>query len=89
MAEKKSVSIRELKETANRLLASHIDKELKKGICLFLEDTLNEANAYKGFDHLYWKTEGRDKWIAEGRPLTSFGKVPQQYIGDEFDRIYF
>jgi len=70
--EKKTVTVAQLKERTNQLLAAptneRITKDFKAGICSMLEWSLMQANAYKGYRYLdnansefdtlgYWERE--------------------------------
>ena len=54
--EKKSISVTELKERINKLLATpysaHITADFKAGLINILEWSLIQANAYKGYTYL-------------------------------------
>lgn len=54
--EKKTVTVAQLKERANQLLAApvndRITKDFKAGIASMLEWSLMRANAYKGYRYL-------------------------------------
>ena len=50
---RKTILIDALRNKANDLLAeSTVDRELRLGVCLFIENILHETGNYKGYGHL-------------------------------------
>jgi hypothetical protein len=90
---RKTVEVATVKMMANmQLKRTDITTEARKAIAGFIEAVLFEANAYQGYNHVYWSREGGyDAWVAAGKPE---GAEKQQYIygpgdTDDYRRFYY
>jgi hypothetical protein len=90
---RKTLEVVTLKNMANmQLKRTDITTEARKAIAGFIEAVLFEANAYGGYNHVYWSREGGyDAWVAAGKPE---GAEKQQYIygpdaTDDYRRFYY
>jgi len=87
---KKTVSVKALVEYANSLLANptHPD-EYKEAICRMTEKALHLANAYEGYNDLYWMKQGWSEWRAAEEP--DFPEKDKYIYGDmgKFSRRYY
>jgi hypothetical protein len=90
---RKTVDVATVKMMANnQLRRTDITTEARKAIADFIEAVLFEANAYQGFNDIYWAREGGfEAWRAAGSPE---GAEKNQYIhgGDGTDvcrRFYY
>ena len=88
-----TIKVKELVEIVNQHLANpNLSQEEKKGICLLIERILLDTNNYRGFTHITWVTGGAEKWFKaekEGRVREDDYKAKQEYIGPEYNRIYY
>lgn len=85
-----TVAVIGLKAKINQRIALSESVEARKALCSILEDTLFDANAYGGFRHLYWASEGGyEAWVAAGRPEDT---TPYLYANgattDDYRRFY-
>lgn len=92
-APRKTIEIATVKRFANLQLArTDNTTEARKAIAGMLEAMLFEANAYQGYNHVYWSREGGyEAWVAAGKPE---GQIKSQYIyghsdGEDFRRYYY
>lgn len=44
------------------------ESETRKQLASILESLLMEAKCYKGFNYLYWLTQGFEEWQTKGSP---------------------
>lgn len=89
---RKTVEVVTLKMMANnQLRRTDITTEARKAIAGFIEAVLFEANAYNGYNHVYWSREGGcEAWRAAGCPE---GAEKNQYMyngdTDDYRRFYY
>jgi hypothetical protein len=89
---RKTLEVVTLKNMANmQLKRTDITTEARKAIAGFIEAVLFEANAYQGYNHVYWSREGGyDAWVAAGSPE---GAEKNQYMyngdTDDYRRFYY
>jgi len=90
---RKTIKVKELVESLNQQLANpNLSQEEKKVICSIIEKILLDTNNYRGFTHITWATGGAEEWfkaVEEGRVREDDYKAKQEYIGPEYDRIYY
>ena len=88
----KTLRVTKAVEEANRLLAlDTLTKEEKSGVCFLIEELLNQARRYKGFNYTYWiKLGGFEKWQEAGQPdWPDKAKFVYGPDGSDFDRFYY
>lgn len=78
----------ELKEHVNKRLEDpELSQEVKAELCTMLEHCLFQEGKYHGFNYIYWIRQGCGEWEKAGRPEDPDTK--KQYIGPEYDRMYY
>lgn len=90
---RKTLELATIKQMANTQLArTDNTTESRKAVAGFLEAMLFEADAYQGYNHIYWTREGGyEAWVAAGKPE---GDEKKQYIygpaaEDDYRRLYY
>jgi hypothetical protein len=94
---RKTMSVEAFKIECNRRLALPVDRittEERKAICSLLEHVLFEANAYEGYNDVYWAREGGyDAWKAAGSRDEFPYKCQFFYVRgdgvDDYRRMYY
>lgn len=90
---RKTIKVKKLVASLNQQLANpNLSQEEKKVICSIIERILLDTNNYSGFTHITWSTGGAKEWfkaMEEGRVKEDDYKAKQEYIGPEYNRIYY
>ena len=90
---RKTIKVKELVASLNQQLANpNLSQEEKKVICSITERILLDTNNYRGFTYITWSTGGAKEWlkaVEEGRVKEDDYKAKQEYIGPEYNRIYY
>lgn len=90
---RQTIKVKELVASLNQQLADpNLSQEEKKVICSIIERILLDTNNYQGFTHITWATGGAKEWskaVEEGRVKEDDYKAKQEYIGPEYNRIYY
>ena len=88
---KKTIRLDKMKVRINQQLAEPaISDETKETLCRLLESVLHEADAYQGYNDIYWMTTGHGLWIKAGQPEDT---TKDQFIygptGQKYARRYY
>lgn len=83
------MDVEQLKSWTNEQLKrtdEYADQKFKAGLCSVLEQVLRVTGNYNGYNHNYWNETGWKLWREAGEP-----DFPEknQYIGPEYDRVYY
>ncbi len=82
---RKTMNIDEIVKKFNNFIGNEsISQESKKELCILLEDILQSANNYNGYNNICWINGGWVAWVNDGKP-----EDKKPYMKNEWSRIYY